>query len=136
MKNKIHSNAYKSSNLLRFSALLCFIDYFFFEDHKFYYVTIAIFVTIFLLICAAYLIRKGNNWVRWVLLILFIPGLLLSIIAIPIAFKSGLIQGCLAIVQDIIQGAAFILLFIPYKIPEDESEEIEGFELNSIPPTD
>jgi hypothetical protein len=128
MEKYIHPNANKSSNLLRLSALLTLVAYFLFSDRKSSPVMIATLITISLLIGAAYLIRRSNNWVRWVLLVLFILGVSLDVFLIPSEFKLGLANGCFAILQDIIQLVVVLLLFIPYKVTQVTSRPIGTIE--------
>ncbi len=145
MEKYIHPNANKSSNLLRLSALLTLVAYFLFSviritnilihtrlfiiiARKSSPVMIATLITISLLIGAAYLIRRSNNWVRWVLLVLFILGVSLDVFLIPSEFKLGLANGCFAILQDIIQLVVVLLLFIPYKVTQVTSRPIGTIE--------
>jgi hypothetical protein len=116
MEKLIHPNAIKASNLLRLSALICLISYLLWNDHKSFLEAEVVLLTIVLLIVSAYLIRKGYAWTRWaLLLIFFIPGIILIIIAFPFLFKQGLIDGSISLLQVVIQTIAVILLFIPFK---------------------
>jgi hypothetical protein len=134
MATLIHSNANKASNLLRLSALLTVISYFLFSDRKSLYVMAAVFITIFLLIGSAYLIRKGNNWVKWPLSVWAILAIGIDVIAIPNAFKLSIANGLFAILQDLIMCITIVLLFLPYKPAQDDSISSEISEPNSTPP--
>ncbi|HEY2581337.1 MAG TPA: hypothetical protein VGI43_06005 [Mucilaginibacter sp.] len=125
MENYIHPNAYRSSNLFRLSALLGLLGYLLLDDQKSVLDSGVISFSIALLIGSAYLVRKGYNWIRWAWAILFIPGILLQIIALSAIFKASLLEGCFSILQSIVQTVAVILLFIPYKILQDELAESE-----------
>jgi hypothetical protein len=125
MEKEIHLNAIISSYLIRLSALLTLIGYFLFTDHNSIIIMIAILITIFLLIGSAHLIQRGNTWVRWLLLALFLLGLVADTIAIPALLKRSLFQGGFVLLQDVIQLIALVLLFVPYQqVTEVDDEEI------------
>src|SRR6185437_2310254 len=115
MEKYINPNAFKASNLLRISALLCLIDYFLLSDHRSVFDDRVLLLTVGLLIGVAFLIRRGYKWVKWVLLVLFFPGIVIAAISLPLIFKSSVIDGWISVLQNIIQTVALILLFIPYK---------------------
>jgi hypothetical protein len=115
MEKLIHPNAVKSANLLRLSILIYLISYWFSRNSNSIFDAEAMLLTIVILLVSAYLVRRGYSWVRWMLLVLLIPGIVLAIIAIPFLFKPGLIYGYVAVIQGIIQAIAVIILFIPYK---------------------
>ena len=69
MTKPIHPNAIKASNLLRLSALLTLISYYLFDDRASLVTMLGALTGICIITIAAYLIRKGYNWVRWFILI-------------------------------------------------------------------
>jgi hypothetical protein len=119
----MHPNANKSSNLLRLSAVLTVIGYLLFSNRGSFdmYTTL---ITIILLIGAAYLVRTGYSWVRWVLLVLTLIGFVATAIALPALLKLALTNTLyLSLLQFVIQTIAVIMLFVPYQIPAEGPEE-------------
>lgn len=132
MPKNIHPNANIASNMLRLYALLTIVNYFLFSKRNSLTQAEAIFIAILLLLGIAYLIRKGYNWIRWIMLVLVVIGLALDVFILPQVFKLGLVNGMITITLDLIQIAATVLIFIPYRIPVNtlpnypETDELES----------
>jgi hypothetical protein len=122
MQENLHPNTFISSALLRVSALLTVVEYFiqikFFAKEPFGFDR---FFVVAVLLGIAYAIRKGWLWIRWLLLALVVVGVFASIVTLwSVAIqKPKTIEWYLEILQDAIQFAAAILLFIPYNVPEN-----------------
>ncbi len=124
MTRYIHPNAPISSTLLRVSAVLTIVDYFFVSHEELQSQVGKLILSIIILIGSAYLIRNGYNWIRWALSVLFLLGIIQEIMYLPATFRSGLITtGSFAILQSAIQITAVALLFFPYNIPATKADE-------------
>ena len=116
-----HPNYIKSSNLMFLSTAIALISYLLLPDY-FTSTKIIIGTSIGLLVCVglAFLVRQGIDWVKYLLLVLFVlgciglPFILLRIIENPIS-------GSISIVQTIIQLWAVVLLFKVPPVPKSNS---------------
>ncbi len=83
-------------------------------------------LTVALTLIAAYLIRLGLKWMKWVLLVwevVYLPGLFTVLIE-PWAGRIG--ENILAIIVEVLQIIALVFLFLPRKDePLEEWEEDE-----------
>ncbi|WP_259067245.1 hypothetical protein HDF24_11645 [Mucilaginibacter sp. X4EP1] len=125
MANQLHPNANKSSNLLRLSALLTVIGFFIFSNQGSFDKELTI-LSIVLLMGAAYFVRAGNTWIRWMMLAMLLLSIVATAIALPVLLKSKLTNAFYwSLLQLVVQAIAVILLFVPYQIPVEELEEAE-----------
>jgi hypothetical protein len=120
----LHSNLLIASNLYRASALLTVAAYFFSDKAQ---ATLPELLTVALTLVAAFLIRLGLNWLKWLLLVwelVYLPGFVLGLLK-PWAGNEGL--NILSIVVELLQIIALVFLFLPRADkpdgePEDEDE--------------
>jgi hypothetical protein len=68
-----------------------------------------------ILMFLAMFIRAGHKWPKWVLLVLLIATIIPDVISLPSTIKSNLSAGLMAILIDVVQITALVLLFIPAK---------------------
>ena len=115
MDKQPHQNFIKSSNLIFGTVGLGLINYFFSSELLSNGKNIANAVITLLLIAGlAYLVRQGLKWVKYLLLVLTITGLIGMMFMInSIAQKP--VVGLIIIVQTIMQTWATVLLF---KVPK------------------
>lgn len=116
----LHRNLLIASHLYRASALLTVAAYFFSETAG---DTLPELLTVALTLIAAYLIRLGLNWMKWVLLIwevVYLPGLF-TLLMKPWTGHAG--ENILAIVVELLQIIALVFLFMPRK--DEPAEELE-----------
>ncbi len=115
MENKMHTNFIKSSNLIFITFGLGLINLFMTRSelvtgtHKAIAITTMLFV-----LGLGYLVRQGFGWVKYLLLVLTILGL----ISIPVTIVSlgqRPIVGLINVAQTVLQVWAMIILF---KIPK------------------
>ena len=123
MKKEIHPNYNKSSNLAFISAGLGILNLSL--SPEIFSTGLAIFTAFFTLAFVfglAVLIRLGLSWIKYLLLVLFLIGL----IGIPFMiknFETNPIVGTINIAQTILQICSIILLF---KIPKTDAVDING----------
>jgi len=55
--------------------------------------------------------RRHTNWARWVLLIIFLPGVVAYIPLLSGMLQTNLLSGILSIIQFFFQGIALYLVF-------------------------
>lgn len=115
MDHLIHPNFIKSSNLIFGTVVLGIINMFFSSDILNNGKNIAVAVITLMLIAGlGLLVRQGKNWVKYLLLVLTVVG----VIGIPI-FINNIIEkpvvGIINFVQTIMQVWATVLLF---KVPK------------------
>ena len=120
MDQLIHSNFIKSSNLIFGTVGLGLINFFFSSDILNSGKNVAIAtITLLFIIGIGFLVRRGKHWVKYLLLILTILGL----IGIPFIINNILekpIVGIINIAQTIMQLWAMILLFQVPKAATDD----------------
>ncbi len=115
MDNLIHSNFIKSSNLIFGTVGLGIINMFFSSDilNNGRNIAVAV-ITLMLMAGLGFLVRQGKDWVKYLLLVLTIGGVL----GIPV-FINNIIEkpvvGIINILQTIMQVWAVVLLF---KVPK------------------
>ncbi len=119
MDKQIHPNFIKSSNLIFGSVGLGLIN-FFFTSNILTSTKNIILATITLLIITGlgFLVRQGKNWIKYLLLVLTIVGL----IGIPFILKNTEqepVVGIINIAQTILQVFAMYLLFRIPNLSED-----------------
>ncbi len=85
------------------------------------------FFAIALLLGIAYAVRKGQLWVRWILLALIVVGVFASVVTLLASATSNpkTVEWYMELLQDAIQFTATIVLFIPYHVPEVNELEQE-----------
>ena len=111
--------------MLRLSAVLTVIGYLLFSNRGSLDMDVTL-VSIILLMGAAYLVRGGYSWIRWVLLVLLLLSFSATAIALPVLLKSKLTNALyLSLAQLVVQSVAVILLFVPYQIPTQVPEVTE-----------
>ena len=116
----LHRNLLIASNLYRASALLTVLAYFFSDVGG---ATFPELLTVALTLIAAYLIRLGLKWLKWLLLaweLVYLPIIVTSLL--PWQGSTGV--NILSVVVELLQIAALVFLFLPRKEePEDEDDE-------------
>lgn len=125
MKNQVHKNFIKSSNLIFGTVGLGIINFFFSDEilNNGKNLSIAI-ITLLIISGIGFLVRQGKSWVKYLLLILTIFGL------IGVPFIIGNITerpiiGLINILQTIMQIWATILLFmIPKKVDYNLNDDL------------
>lgn len=120
------SKATVASNLIRVSAVLYLVYYYLNGGRSASFnLALATCIALGLLLIVALFIRQGYKWAKWVLLGLLILTLTPDIISLPFTFRSNIYAGCIAIIIDLLQIAALVLLFKPDKegpVAEDVEE--------------
>lgn len=115
----VHQNYIESSNFMLLSMGLGILNFFFLPNTFLsgFVITTGIFTLIFLA-GLAILIRRGSSWIKYLLLVLMIIGL----VGIPTIIKN-LEQypavGAINIIQTALQFWALVLLF---KVPNEKAE--------------
>ncbi|MCT2561479.1 hypothetical protein [Chryseobacterium herbae] len=114
----IHPNHTKAANIMYLSGVLSIASMIWaYEDFKTglsIFIAVAILAFIFGM---GYLAGKGAEWVKFVLLITFLIGLI-GLPSIYFNFLSNPVLGVLSILQTILQVWAIVLLF---KVPKPEA---------------
>lgn len=113
----LQRNLLIASNLYRASAFLTVLTYFLSDTAQ---NTLPELLTVALTLIAAYLIRLGLKWLKWLLLVwelVYLPGFVIALLQ-PWAGKAGV--NILSIVVELLQLIALIFLFLP---PKDEPLE-------------
>jgi len=121
MNHNLHPNFIKASNLMFVSAIFGIVNLFLipntFASAK--NTTIAV-TTLLILAIISYIVRLGKNWMKYLLLVLMILGLLgMPFITI---LRSNLLLGLINIIQTVLQFWALILLF---KVPKQDPIAVE-----------
>jgi hypothetical protein len=111
----IHPNHKKAANVIYLSAGLSFINVILSPEtlNNSFGIIIAIF-TLGIIIGIGYLVSKGNDWIKYVLLVLMIFGLI-GIPFIIMNIVNNPIVGIVNIIQTALQIYAIVLLF---KVPK------------------
>lgn len=110
------SKANLVSNLIRASAVLYLVDYYLVGGGgTTYYAAIVMCIALSILMVLAMFVRKGYKWAKWILLGLLILTVTPDAINLPSAFEANIYAGCIAIVIDLLQIGALVLLFMPDK---------------------
>ena len=113
-----------ASNLIRASAVLSLIDYYLIAGSAGSTQTaIAMCIALSILLVLAMFIRAGHKWPKWVLLVLLIATITPDAIGLPLAIRNNLLAGLVAILIDLMQLAAVVLLFIKGK--DDDQEAVD-----------
>jgi K+ transporter len=108
------------SNLIRASAVLYLVDYYFFGGHATtYYAAIIMCIALGILMLLAAFVRKGVKWPKWVLLILTIVIVVPDLTGLLSTFHQNIYAGFISVLIDIMLLTALVLLFIQGK---DEQE--------------
>lgn len=122
MEKKIHENFIKSSNLIFITFGLGLINLFLTRSELITGTHKAIAITTMLLVLGiGYLVRQGFDWVRYLLLVLTILGL----IGIPFTIMNLAqrpIIGLINVIQTALQIWAVVILF---KIPKTTETKTE-----------
>jgi peptidoglycan/LPS O-acetylase OafA/YrhL len=104
------------SNLVRASAVLYLVDYYFFGGHATtYYAAIIMCIALGILMLLAAFVRKGFKWPKWVLLILTIVIVAPDLTGLLSTFHQNIYAGFISVLIDIMLLTALLLLFIPGK---------------------
>ena len=108
----INRNLIIASNLYRASAFLSAFAYFMYKPRPDWFVA---FFSVAIIILIARLIRKGFNWVRWVLLVLTTIFTSFFALALREILKENIYSGLTSLGINLLQILAVIYLFFPYK---------------------
>ncbi|MEO3404600.1 hypothetical protein AAFN85_11905 [Mucilaginibacter sp. CAU 1740] len=121
-----HTKNTWASNLIRASAVLSLAYYYLIGSTQGEAPTvIAMCVILGILMFLAMFIRAGHKWPKWVLLVLLIATIIPDVISLPSTIKYNLSAGLMAILIDVVQITALVLLFIPAKNdPEPEEDDL------------
>ena len=124
MTKKVHENFIKSSNLIYISAALGLINVFLTKGELGSTKLIASAILTLLFVGGlGYIVRQGYAWIKYLLLVLMIFGLIGIVGLIIMNFEKQPLTSIVNIIQTILQTWATVLLFIiPKKTVEDISE--------------
>ena len=124
MTKKVHENFIKSSNLIFISAALGLINVFLTKGELGSTKLIASAILTLLFVGGlGYIVRQGYAWIKYLLLVLMIFGLIGIVGLIIMTFEKQPLTSIVNIIQTILQTWATVLLFIiPKKTAEDISE--------------
>jgi len=124
MTKKVHENFIKSSNLIFISAALGLINVFLTKGELGSTKLIASAILTLLFVGGlGYIVRQGYAWIKYLLLVLMIFGLIGIVGLIIMNFEKQPLTSIVNIIQTILQTWATVLLFIiPKKTAEDISE--------------
>ncbi|SFN99732.1 hypothetical protein SAMN05421741_11635 [Paenimyroides ummariense] len=106
----VHTNYKKAANLIYVSAGLGLINVILSPQATTAFGIIVAIFTLGILIGIGYLVSKGNEWIKYVLLVLMLVGLL----AIPVMLLNIVnnpIVGIINIIQTVLQIYSLVLLF-------------------------
>ncbi len=121
MDNKLHPNFIKSSNLIFISFGVGLISLFLTRDQL---ITgeqkTVVALTMLFILGLGFLVRQGHGWVKYLLLVLTLLGLIGMLMIIPSLMQKP-INGLISIIQTVLQVWAMILLF---RIPSVTNEKI------------
>ncbi|MFS2188340.1 hypothetical protein ACCC92_16800 [Mucilaginibacter sp. Mucisp84] len=110
------SKANAASTLIRVSAVLYLVYYYLNGARSASYnVALATCIALGILLLLALFIRKGHQWAKWVLLLLLILTITPDAVNLPSTFRANVYAGCIAIIIDLLQISALVLLFLPDK---------------------
>ncbi|AYL96971.1 hypothetical protein [Mucilaginibacter celer] len=110
-----------ASNLIRISAVLTLVDYYLVAGKpNSVYTVIAMCIALAIMLVLAMFIRAGARWPKWVLLLLLAITIIPDLIGLPSAFRQNIAAALIAILIDLMQLAALVLLFIKGK--DDDRE--------------
>ncbi|HEX8020132.1 hypothetical protein [Mucilaginibacter sp.] len=122
------SKANLASNLIRVSAVLYLVYYYLNGGRSANFnLALATCIALGILLVLALFIRQGYKWAKWVLLGLLILTITPDLIGLPFTFRTNIYAGCIAIIIDLLQIGALVLLFTPDKeepLAEEEVEEV------------
>lgn len=122
------SKANVASNLIRVSAVLYLVYYYLNGGRSASFnLALATCIALGILLVLALFIRQGHKWAKWVLLGLLILTITPDLISLPFTFRTNIYAGFIAIIIDLLQIAALVLLFKPDKkgpVAEDDVEEV------------
>jgi len=126
MTKKVHENFIKSSNLIFISAALGLINLFLTKGElgstK---LIVSAILTLLFVGGLGYIVRQGYAWIKYLLLVLMIFGLIGIVGLIITNLEKQPLITTVNIIQTILQTWATVLLFIiPRKTVEDISETI------------
>ncbi len=115
MDKQIHPNYIKSSNLIFGTVGLGLINFFFANELLKTGQNIATAILTLMIIAGfAYLVRQGKNWVKYLLLVIMVFGLIGLLFIINNILQRPIV-GVINIAQTIMQLWATVLLF---KVPK------------------
>lgn len=119
MKEHLHSNFIKSSNLIFATVVLGIINFFFSSDTLSSGTNIAVaIITLSMILGLGILVRQGYNWMKYLLLVLTILGLF-GISTILTDLTQNPIVGIVSIVQTVLEIWATVILFLIPKTAEN-----------------
>ncbi|WP_413666451.1 hypothetical protein ACEN9X_18110 [Mucilaginibacter sp. Mucisp86] len=125
MSLSVQSKANLASNFIRASAVLYLVDYYLVGGGATtYYAAIVMCIALSILMMLALFVRKGYKWAKWVLLLLLILTITPDVVNLQSTFKANVYAGCIAVIIDLLQISALVLLFTPDK-EEPVAEDVE-----------
>jgi hypothetical protein len=126
MTKKVHENFIKSSNLIYISAALGLVNLFLTKgDIVSTRLISSAILTLLFVGGLGYIVRQGYAWIKYLLLVLMIFGLIGIVGLIITNLEKQPLITTVNIIQTILQTWATVLLFIiPKKKVEDISETI------------
>jgi len=126
MTKKVHENFIKSSNLIYISAALGLVNLFLTKgDIVSTRLISSAILTLLFVGGLGYIVRQGYAWIKYLLLVLMIFGLIGIVGLIITNLEKQPLITTVNIIQTILQTWATVLLFIiPRKTVEDISETI------------
>lgn len=105
-----------ASTLIRISAVLYLVYYYLSGARSASFnVALATCIALGILLLLALFIRQGHQWAKWVLLLLLILTITPDAVNLQATFKANVYAGCIAIIIDLLQIGALVLLFLPNK---------------------
>jgi len=106
------SRANTASTLIRISAALYLVYYYLSGSRSASFnLALATCIALGILLLLALFIRQGHKWAKWVLLGLLLLTITPDVINLPATFKTNIVAGCIAIIIDVLQISALVLLF-------------------------
>ena len=119
MTKEIHPNYIRSSNLLFAMAGIILANFLLMPGQlKNLFTIISVFAGFVIFIGIGLLIRRGRNWIKYVLLGFTLFGVI-TIPMIIITFYPKSIPGALNILQQVLQLWALVLLFLIPKVKNE-----------------
>jgi len=119
MKEQLHSNFIKSSNLIFATVGLGIINFYFSSDTLSSRTNIAVaIITLLTILGLGILVRQGYNWMKYLLLVLTILGLF-GISTILTDLTQNPIVGIVSIVETVLEIWATVILFLIPKAAEN-----------------
>jgi len=105
-----------ASGMIRVSAVLYLVYYYLNGGRSAsFQIALATCIALGILLLLALFIRRGYKWAKWLLLGLLVLTITPDAINLPATFKANFYAGCIAVIIDLLQIGALVLLFMPDK---------------------